>query len=196
MSEQQTLDDAAPDGKALMDGEYSPEELEAMLAAKDEEIAALQAKLAEFEAAMVETQAVAAGEQAQAQALTDRVNAQAAEVKALRESLETERAARVKALDDAEVRAWVSEGRIKPAEEAAFRTALAEKRAGREAFFAHAFGARKPGDAVPLSESGHAHAVKPATDPSEERHQARLAYMRENGCDYNSAHKALRAQEH
>lgn len=192
MSEQTTLDDAAPEMDALME---QAEEMEAMIKAKDEEIAGLLARIAELEAdedSDDEGEMLAAREAAHA--LTERVNAQAAEVKSLKEALGIERAERCKAEDAAEWQAFTSDGRVSPADRDNFMAALAERRAGRPLAWALAFADRKAGAAVPMGAAGHAH--RDDSDPSAALHQKILAYAEKAGTDYNTAYNAVMQARH
>lgn len=192
MSEQTTLDDAAPEMDALME---QAEEMEAMIKAKDEEIAGLLARIAELEAdedSDDEGEMLAAREAAHA--LTERVNAQAAEVKSLKEALGIERAERCKAEDAAEWQAFTSDGRVSPADRDNFMAALAERRAGRPLAWALAFADRKAGAAVPMGAAGHAH--RDDSDPSAALHKKILAYAEKAGTDYNTAYNAVMQARH
>lgn len=165
----------------------SPDEFTAALQAKDEEIQGLRAYISDMEERVAKAPDVM-GEKIKAVALVEDLRAQ---VTRLSEAVATERSKRERAEDEAAATAWVSDGRISPAEREGFIVALGEKRHSRSAFFEFTFAAREPGAAVPMGEKGHAEVVKP-TATVEEADRLIRAYAEEHfGGNYKTAYKHL-----
>lgn len=174
--------DTPPDQPALIPDALiagGQAEEETAMEAKDEQIMSLQAKLAETEAALKQvlaTDTAASAERStEFAALGSQFKAQGVELAALKVRLEAAESARILAEDTAEVRAFIGDGRIKPADSEALLGALAQRRAGNPGWFDHAFAGLKPGASVPLETRGHAHGNKISEDPEVALHAALVA---------------------